>query len=175
MAGERGGGSLWTCPASRRSRVVVQLHVVPLSSRCHSDRCIAVINTLSDFLSLTRFLILSFLPSVFLLVPHWLLSPWLHWGLCCYCDSFAQLITVCLAFTIKIKACSKCEYLLPACFIAHVFFSPLFSFSWQYAENMGGVWVLSWLSHAAARPSQSPAESYFTIYLHVIMAMRCRY
>lgn len=46
-------------------------------------------------------------------------------------------------------------------------------------DNQMTVWevvrVLSWLSYAAALPSQSPAESYFTIYLHVIMAIRCRY
>lgn len=35
--------------------------------------------------------------------------------------------------------------------------------------------VPSWLLVASALRVQTPAESYFTIYLHVIIAMRCRY
>lgn len=53
-----------------------RLHVVPVSSRCHSDRCMAVINTLSDFFSShPRFLILSLLPfCLSLRVPHCFLT-----------------------------------------------------------------------------------------------------
>ena len=75
--GRQRPGLLWTCPASRRSRDVVELHVVPFSSRCHSDRCIAVINTLSDFFSHPRFLILSLLPPVCLCLHVSVSTVWL--------------------------------------------------------------------------------------------------
>lgn len=47
---------------------------------------------------------------------------------------------------------------------------------WKGKERMEqSVWVPSWSLAASVLPKLPPAECHFAIYLHVIIAMRCRY
>lgn len=119
------------------------VHMLPVSSRCKSDRCEVMINTTA---------------SQKLQLPLTLPTPQ-------FMTDFCTLVSLFRILYVKLQQFySFCD----------VFSSPLNPslplpnhpqrWSPQLADT-----------NCPALSPQTPAESYFTIYLHVIIPMRCRY